>query len=137
MKAKASITIAALLISTGVWAQSPPQTDPKAYGTGSTATDKGPPDAKQDADKAKSSQKMKQKHSAGDMHHDMDASGTSGTRGTTGSGSTTGTELRNDLRNDLTPPPPTSKQDQGMMPMPRKTEPTPTPTPDFPPSKQY
>jgi hypothetical protein len=135
MKAKASITIAALLISSGVCAQSPPQTDPKAYGT--TATDQGPPNAKQDADKAKSRQKLKPKHSAGDMHHDMDASGTSGTSGTTSSGSTTGTELRNDVRNDLAPPPPTSKQDQGMMPMPRKTEPTPTPTPDFPPSKQY
>lgn len=133
MKAKASITIAALLISTGVWAQSDPQYDSNPYGTGTKATDQGrPKSAQQDADKAKSRDNIitkKQNRSA----NGTDTSGSSGTSATTGSGNTTGTELRN----DLTPLPPASKPAQDVPPMPRKTDPMPTPTPDFPPSKQY
>lgn len=127
--ATAKITVAgavlAMLLSTGAWAQNQDPKSPTAYGTGSIATDQGPPTADyQNTGKNKPKHKKSQKHDS-DMTRQpaINSSGASGTSGNTGGGYPAAGDPRpavGDPRPDIQPMTPTGKpvDDSRTMPAP-------------------
>ena len=117
-KITAASAVLAMLLSTGAFAQNQDPKSPTAYGTGSIATDQGPPTADyQNTGKNKPKHKKSQKHDS-DMTRQpaINSSGASGTTGNMGGGY----PAAGDPRPDMQPMTPTSKpvDDSRMVPAP-------------------